>query len=294
MGIYIFQTPTNYLNRFGENYASFTHDEMLDALQLKSSSKYIELVNCEFNLASGAVPYATLNNSEGNIHEYEIGITYEDVFEERYNSFISRTIGDFIITDMRYLMTGGASRDIIKSKHQNSLGINKSNVSDRIRDRKAQEPEPLRGNLWKNNFFENTRTGQFIKGTGDAVAREYKRIKDNYSVDSLIDTAANYVVDKIDDMLMGGASNTIVSGNIFYNDINEYTNSIQNIRQGDVLGLIDSITSENGVIDRNYDGWTKSEQTTPSKYGHLRDVGMLKDGIETDINKIVYGNLRDN
>lgn len=294
MGIYIFQTPTNYLNRFGENYASFTHDEMLDALQLKSSSKYIELVNCEFNLASGAVPYATLNNSEGNIHEYEIGITYDDVFEERYNSFISRTIGDFIITDMRYLMAGGASRDIIKSKPQNEQGVNKSNVSSRIRDRKVQEPNPLRNNLWKNSLIETTRTGQFLKSTGEAMSREYKRIKDNYSVDSLIDTATNYAVDKLDDILMSGASNTVVSGNIFYNDINEYTTSIQAIRQGDILGLVDAAVSEGGVVDRNYDGWTKSEQPIQPKYGNLRDVGMLKDGMETDINKIVHGNLRDN
>lgn len=294
MGIYIFQTPTNLLNRFGENYASFTHDEMLDELQLKSSSKYIELVNCEFNLASGAVPYATLNNSEGNTHEYEIGITYDDVFEERYNSFISRTIGDFIITDMRYLMTGGAARDIIKSKHQTSSGVNKSNIPERIRDRKVQEPEQLQDNLWKNNLFENTRTGQFLKSTRDAAAREYKRMKENYSVDNLIDTAVNYTVDKLDSALMGSISNTVVSGNIFYSDANEYTNSIQAIRQGDVLGLIDSIVSENGVIDRNYDGWTKSEQSKQPKFGNLHDIGMIKDGMETDINKIIYGNLRDN
>lgn len=294
MGIYIFQTPTNFLNRFEKNYASFTHDEMLDELQLKSSSKYIELVNCEFNLASGATPFGTLNNSEGSSHEYEIGITYDDVFEERYNSFISRTIGDFIITDMRYLMTGGTSRDIIKSKHQNNLGINKSNISSRIRDRKVQEPEQLRDNLWKNNLFENTRTGQFVKGVADSISREYKRIKENYSVDSLIDTAANYVTDKLDSVIMGDISNTVVSGNLFYSDANEYTSIIQNIRQGDVLGLIDTVASEGGVIDRNYDGWTKSEQSTQPKFGKLRDVGMMKDGIETDINKIIYGNLRDN
>lgn len=294
MGIYIFQTPTNSLNRFGKDYASFTHDEMLDTLQLKSSSKYIELVNCEFNIVSGASPFGTLNNAEGSTHEYEISITYDDVFEERYNSFISRTIGDFIITDMRYLVTGGASRDIIKSKPQNNQGVNKSNVPDRIRDRKVQEPEPLRDNLWKNSLIENTRTGQFLKSAGGAVAREYERIKENYSVDSLIDTAVNYAVDKLDNMLVDGISNAKVSGNIFYNDINEYNNSIQNIRQGDVLGLIDSVTFEDGVIDRNYDGWTKSEQPTPTNFGHLRDVGMIKDGMETDVNKIVHGNLRDN
>lgn len=294
MGIYIFQTPTNFLNRFEKNYASFTHDEMLDELQLKSSSKYIELVNCEFNIASGATPFGTLNNTEGNSHEYEIGITYDDIFEERYNSFISRTIGDFIITDMRYLMTGGASRDIIKSKHQTSQGVNKSNISGKIRDRKVQEPEPLRDNLWKNNLFENTRTGQFVKGAVDSISREYNRIKENYSVDNLIDTAANYAVDKLDNTLMGDISNTTVSGNLFYSDTNEYTTSIQNIRQGNVLGFVDAVAFEDGVVDRNYDGWAKSEQPTQPKYGNLRDVGMLKDGMETDINKIVYGNLRDN
>jgi nitrate reductase NapAB chaperone NapD len=118
------------------------------------------------------------------------------------------------------------------------------------------------------------------------------RIKENYSVDNLIDTAANYVVDKIDDTVMSGISNAVVSGNLFYSDTNEHTNSIQATRQGNVLGLIDSIVS--GEEDGNYNGWTKSGQSTPPKFGNLRDVGMLKDGMETDINKIIYGNLRDN
>ena len=70
-----------------------------------TSYKYIEFHNCEFDYNSAKTGYETIDNAEGITQEYTINIYYDDCYENRYNEFISKEIGDMIYLDtMKYIV----------------------------------------------------------------------------------------------------------------------------------------------------------------------------------------------
>ena len=66
----------------------------------RTSSKYIEFHNCEIDYNSSKSAYGEMSNADGNSMEYEIIIKYDDCYENRFNEFLMREIGDFIKTDL--------------------------------------------------------------------------------------------------------------------------------------------------------------------------------------------------
>ena len=114
MGIYIFNSPMYNDNqtdfninpetgkidgeRIVEPYISantFRNDFLF-----RTSSKYIELHNCEIDYNSSKTGYGDLNNADGKSNEYSITIFFDDAYENRYNEFITSDIGDFIKLDL--------------------------------------------------------------------------------------------------------------------------------------------------------------------------------------------------
>lgn len=108
MGIYIFNTPIKELH--GKAYDSEVVPIKTEArissqhndynLTYKTSSKYFEFHNCEIDYNSSKSAYGELSNVEGNQLEYTININYDDCYENRFNEFMMRDIGDFIQTDL--------------------------------------------------------------------------------------------------------------------------------------------------------------------------------------------------
>lgn len=108
MGIYIFNTPIKELH--GKAYDSELAPVETEArissqhndynLTYKTSSKYFEFHNCEIDYNSSKSAYGELSNVEGNQLEYTINISYDDCYENRFNEFLMRDMGDFIQTDL--------------------------------------------------------------------------------------------------------------------------------------------------------------------------------------------------
>ena len=127
MGVYIFSSPMQFINRSvgnisqalkeGDNlltdtdkmsYAVFDDpNSLMSQTKLKESSpyrvsaKYFEFHNCEIDPNSSKSAFNDISNSEGAGAEYTIGIRYDDCYERRFNEFIMREIGDFIINDIK-------------------------------------------------------------------------------------------------------------------------------------------------------------------------------------------------
>lgn len=112
MAIYIFEAPNSYWHNF--NNSSFDVLDMIglsvdDAIignenskpdDLNISYKMIEFHDCEFNYNSSKNGWAELNNQTGITPTHTIEIFYNDCYEYSYNDFMSRTIGDIILTDL--------------------------------------------------------------------------------------------------------------------------------------------------------------------------------------------------
>lgn len=99
MGIFIFETPTipfHIRNNNGEKEASGIGDGIN-----KTTYKYLELHNCEFDYSSSKQNYANLNNKDGFQTEYNIDIYFDDCYETRYNEFLMSEFGDMILFDIK-------------------------------------------------------------------------------------------------------------------------------------------------------------------------------------------------
>lgn len=101
MGIYLFSTPIIPLH----DYAGVTNKEDKYAhigpssQGYKTSYKYFEFHNCEFSYNNSTSGLTTINNETGIKPEYNIDIEFDDVYENRYNEFLMKDLGDMIMWD---------------------------------------------------------------------------------------------------------------------------------------------------------------------------------------------------
>jgi hypothetical protein len=114
MAIYIFSDPIVNIHQgqSEENSASLLDNSS----NYKTSYKYIEFHNCEIDYNSSKSAYSELNNTDGFQPEYTIDIYFDDAYEQRYNEFMLRTMGDMITYDYMVME---------KSKSQSDSDISK-------------------------------------------------------------------------------------------------------------------------------------------------------------------------
>ena len=99
MGIFVFNDPIIPFQT--EDTAMYVNkDDNYESNIYKSSYKYIEFHNCEIDYNSGVSSYGNMNNKEGADVEYNIDILYDDCYENRYNEFLMRELGDIIKNDI--------------------------------------------------------------------------------------------------------------------------------------------------------------------------------------------------
>ena len=65
-----------------------------------TSSKLIYLCDCEIDLNASMSGYTGVKNDEGFMQEYTIPIKVRAAMEQRYNEFLMKRIGDFVVADM--------------------------------------------------------------------------------------------------------------------------------------------------------------------------------------------------
>lgn len=82
----------NDFSNFGGNWMSSS--------EYCQSAKYLEFHNCEIDPNSSKSAFDTLKNDEGSQMEYTINIWYDQCYEERYNEFLVRSIGDKVFADL--------------------------------------------------------------------------------------------------------------------------------------------------------------------------------------------------
>ena len=97
MGIFIFDTPVIPFNSRPLDKMN-VYSEIGESYNYKTSYKYIEFHNCEFDYNSNK-GLSAINNQEGTQPEYTIDILFDDCYEERYNEFLTTTLGDMIYWD---------------------------------------------------------------------------------------------------------------------------------------------------------------------------------------------------
>lgn len=101
MGIYVFSAPIKPLHHNPTSaeetnqYASLGYGDAY-----RTSYKYLEFHNCEFDFNSATTGLETLKNNDGTEPEYTIDIEFDDCYEQRYNEFSQKFIGDFVEWDV--------------------------------------------------------------------------------------------------------------------------------------------------------------------------------------------------
>lgn len=80
-----------------DDYAGVSHDVKSEYV---TSYKVFEFHGCEFDYNSAKSGYNEVNNEAGFNQKYSIDISFDDVFESRYNEFSQTVIGDLIKEDL--------------------------------------------------------------------------------------------------------------------------------------------------------------------------------------------------
>ena len=82
-----------------------------------ASYKYYEFHNCEFDYSS-AKAAGSLNNADGASPEYTIDISFDDMYETRYNAFLGANMGDFVIQDLELMSQNTLYSDSSMDTHK--------------------------------------------------------------------------------------------------------------------------------------------------------------------------------
>lgn len=99
MGLYIFESPIANIHLVN------TTIDKLNKSNYLTSYKYIEFHNCEIDYNSARTGLSALSNNVEGLHpEYTIDIFFDDCYEERYNEFMMRTIGDMVAIDSAFIV----------------------------------------------------------------------------------------------------------------------------------------------------------------------------------------------
>ena len=174
-------------------YAQISAKENQDTkpgLQYRTSSKYIELHNCEIDYNSSKSGYGDFSLTEPKSPEYEIIIKYDDAFENRYNEFMMREIGDFVETD---LIEQSGLTPMSYEQYDNEWYYNL-----------------LAKRTHKKGFLENV-TGQLL---GEAIDAGESLVKSAY-LGNFYHASLSQIKDQVKDLM---------SGNLFgtFNAIQDY------------------------------------------------------------------------
>jgi hypothetical protein len=144
MGILVFETPTAPFHVMtkstneskSQEFAEMDPNSSINSSNsnYKTSYKYYELHNCEFDYNSPASTTSSFNNKEGNQLEYTIDIHFDDCYETRYNESLLENLGDLLLSDL-YSQSENLTPDDIYQKYLDKLQDNITHNEPRLQER---------------------------------------------------------------------------------------------------------------------------------------------------------------
>ena len=317
MSIYVFEAPLGNITRrvarladpAGYNFDNWqydyawyakdpwesnitTHGGNVEAsAPINSDEKYLsyklfEFRNCEFDYNSAKTGLATLNNVEGTVPVYDIGISFDDCFEHRFNFVHGGELGDMIILDQAQLLITSElafqtnENDAKRVKMVNSYNNMSSNI--RAKNQALADWAAKGNNNWINNSsYKNSEELTFGNFKDKGISETQKKIMDSASAadrdeggvikSNVIDDERYYMNTKEHKVLGddGKETNrrTLSSPNdddkdsydIFFK--NEETNSIKNKSIG-----IKTIVNDKYTVNKNLSGKKRAHS---SKRGYI-------------------------
>lgn len=120
----------NKIVETNEGFAVIYNDDKLGKNTKLTSYKAFEFHNCEINYSSTGRHYDEIENSEGTPIPINIEISYDDVYEIRFNEFMGETgrfITDFMGDTTPYTLKN--NQDLLKSSFSELPELTKENIS---------------------------------------------------------------------------------------------------------------------------------------------------------------------
>lgn len=198
-----------------------------------ASCKYIEFQNCEINYNSGSTGYGAITNTEGFPMEYTIKITFDDIYEERYNEFLVKTIGDFV------------ARDFYKDMLPNSSYKNtQESITDKVYDTRYF-PEANSDNSLISNAVNQT-----VNQISDATLTPIE----NLSGKETVQRPSGPLTNALNQVIGGGVGGLqtqmrhIALGNLGEYGLQNFTSMVNDINSGNIYNVI---AGANNFVNRN-------------------------------------------
>lgn len=263
MGIYIFSDPVFPMHNASSERMGITLKNDYASMDISSSGyvtsyKYIEFHNCEIDYNSGRTGLSSLKNSEGISPEYTIDIYFDDCYENRYNEFLGRSLGDMIALDTHIAI----NEEGTKPYEYKSSSSNTNSTSNKNNSGDEQEGEQRKiDKIWSDvknhyklkhynelesriNFYENEgeRWQNALSEIEGAVGSAAMSMIKHLTLGNLY----NYSLTKISDQVKGAAE-----GNIFstYYAVNEYINDTKNPGRTKYVNKIGNIFQANTLAN---------------------------------------------
>lgn len=211
MGLYIFSSPVGKMhgNKLYNDFVSNTLPETSDNYArigqnqtgYITSYKYIEFHNCEIDYNSGKSGLGTLTNTDGNQQEYSIDIYFDDCYEDRYNEFMMKYIGDMIVWDAASTVTNSDGISNLIEKSKPTINADASKILEQ------------RSDLYDGGFLENA-----INQLGQAGADWVKNKLTGLYLGNIFSFSTKTFIDQI---------KNLSSGNVIgaYNDVAKYVSN---------------------------------------------------------------------
>ena len=119
--------------------------------------------------------------------------------------------------------------------------------------------------LTETSMFDRTKFGSAVRGSYNEAKRKAERLYEKYNPEAIAGTlvggAEDYLVGKLDSVLTstGQDVQSIIKGNLFYDDMGAGIGLSQTISNGNVLGAIETVVDNARKKETTEEsGWTKT------------------------------------
>lgn len=232
MGLLLFETP-NIPFHHEKHTNNYSQIGLGESSSYKTSYKYIEFHNCEFDYNSSKGNMGSVSNMEGFNPEYNIDILFDDCYEVRYNESLLKEVGDLIEWDMI---------DVDNITSNNTPDIN--NVKDDNDDQPQQSPQKnmldKKINIY-NTEDSNNITNQIV-GEDVSLGNLYntKNTGDEQPAYGFMNNMINQIVGVGEDALRGIVKKAAL-GNLYTFSLTRLEDQINSALAGNIWSTIRNV-----------------------------------------------------
>lgn len=134
MGIYVFPAPMFHMRRYsvGHDITGAEIGSVADSVDsYLIGSRYIELLDCEFDIGNGFDALDNLNMADGKKLDYELKINVGQAYEMNYNEFLDETFGDVV----------GSNNSVISPIHNGKSDKENRTTINNVYTKEVYNPE---------------------------------------------------------------------------------------------------------------------------------------------------------